>query len=370
MTFRRAPESGALSLGPTFSQRTDPRVFSPEDWDSAWEQGWFRMRQTMFTTSFLEFERRFHSAVWLRVGLPRLEPDHKAQQLKKLNRAFRVEIRPAPATGPSDAQESLYRRYRDSVEFEPAPSLRDLLLGTAEFSSFPTWQIELFDGPTLIAAGFFDRGDRAAAGIVSFYDPMYRKHSLGKDLIYRKMEFCRAEGMDSFYPGYLAPGEPRFDYKRSLGAATLEYLDLGTGVWLPFPQSGPQPDPLADMTQRLEAVQRRLQVLGFRPALRRFLHLDINLNSQLEGLGLFDYPVFLDCFPRPGHPPFVVLVYDPRDDLFHLFQCRSVYRFDFPGDDEEVFESDLLVAERSLFATPDPEELVASLAWFPLPVRG
>lgn len=354
----------------SFAERTSPRGFRPDDWDLAWEKGWFRMRQTLFTTNFLEFDRRFHSAVWLRVGLPSLEPDGKFRFLKKQNRQFRSEIRPCPASGPTLLQEVLYQRYRNAVAFEPAPTLRDLLLGETGESVFPTWQIELFDGDTLVAAGFFDRGHLAAAGIVSFYDPDYKKHSLGKDLIYRKMEFCRTEGLEYFYPGYLAPGEPRFDYKRDVGAETLEYLDIATGIWEPFPRTGPQPDPLADMVGRLETLQQRLNAMGFQPALQRFLHLDINLNPQVDGLGLFDFPVFLDCFPRPGLAPLMVIVFDPRDDRYHLLQCRSVYRFDFPGEEDGVFESDLLLADRSLLSTPDPDELVAGLAWFPFPVRG
>jgi len=64
------------------------------------------------------------------------------------------------------------------------------------------------------------------------------------------------------------------------------------------------------------------------------------------------------------------MVFDPRDDRYHLLQCRSVYRFDLPEGEDGVFESDLLLAERSLLSTSDPEELVAGLAWFPFPVRG
>ena len=85
----------------------------------------------------------------------------------------------------------MYQRYRSSLEFEPAPTLRDLLFGDDSRSLFPTWQVELFDGETVVAAGFFDRGEKAAAGIICFYDPAWRKYSLGKDLIYRKMAQCR-----------------------------------------------------------------------------------------------------------------------------------------------------------------------------------
>lgn len=353
-----------------FAHRTIPEPFLPQDWDDAWALGWFRMRQSLFTTHFLEFERRFHSAVWLRVGLEAWQTEAAFVALKRRNRDFRVEFSPA-AGPPSDAQEAVYQRYRDSVAFEPAPTLRDLLLGDDTRSLFPTWQVELYDGARLIAGGFFDRGQRATAGIVSYYDPDYRRHSLGKYLIYLKMEYCREAGMAHFYPGYLAPGEPRFEYKRGLGAATLEYLSLADGSWHALLPGAPVPDPLADMIERLIGLKTRIEGLGWQPRLQHFLHLDINLNPQVRGLGLFDFPVFLDCLPREEGAPQVVAVYDPRDAQYHLLQCRSVYRFDLAGGSGGgVFESDLLSVERSLFSSPDPGDLAACLAWFPFPVRG
>lgn len=357
----------------SFARRTNPEPFLPRDWDDAWALGWFRMRQSLFTTHFLEFERRFHAAVWLRVDLKRWIHEPGFTSLRKRNRHFRVEFAPGDPGGPSDAQEAVYRAYRDSVAFEPAPTLRDLLFGEDTRSRFPTWQVGVFDGERLIAGGFFDRGRNAAAGIVSYYDPEYRKFSLGKYLIYLKMEFCQRQGAAYFYPGYLAPGEPRFDYKRGIGASALEYYALATSDWRPYPAQGPAPDPLADMIADLKEVRLRLEGLGFHPELRSFLHLDINLNPQVQELGLFDYPVFLDCFPRPGVPPSLVIVSDPRDGECHLLQCRSVYRFDFPSDpggEDGVFESDLLVVDRSLFSSSDPGELAACLAWVPFPVRG
>ena len=345
-----------------FAQRTFPDHFLADDWDEAWARGWFRMRQNLFTTHFLEFDRKFHAALWLRVRLSDLVPDKKFLELKKFNRGFRAEFRTVDPV-PSRKHEELYRIYRQSLTFEPALNLRDLLLGGDSRSVFPTWQVELYDGETLIAAGFFDGGKRAAAGISCFYNPAYHKHSLGKYLIYLKMEFCQNQGLELFYPGYLAPGEPRFDYKRHIGAATLEYLELSSGLWRPYPTAEPVPDPLEEMIARLTELQSMMDH-GLAPKLRRYLHLDINLNPQIQGLGLFDFPVFLDCFPEEGASPVLVVVWDPRNGLYQLLHCKSVYRFEGGEKDEDVFESDLLLVERSLYASPLPEELGACLIGF------
>lgn len=353
-----------------FARRITPEHFLPSDWDDAWAQGWFRMRQTLFTTHFLEFDREFYAAVWLRVGLSDQVLDRRFQTLQKRNRDLRVEFAPLGTQGPSDAHEALYQRYRRSLTFEPAPTLRDLLYGNAFHDRFPSWRADLWDGSRLVASGIFDRGDRAAAGINCFYDPEEHRRSLGKYLIYKKMEFCLEEGDEWFYPGYAAPGQPRFDYKWQLGAPTLQYLDLVSGTWVDREASEPVPDPLGMMVEKLTALGPFWTARPVPPRVRRYLHLDINLNPQIQGMGLFDFPVFLDCFPTPGMSPPLVVVFDPRDGRFHLLHCRSVYRFERFGSDLEVFDSDLLMVERLLFSSDDPGEVAAVLGGFTVTAGG
>jgi hypothetical protein len=348
----------------TFARRIIPEHFLASDWDDAWSRGWFRMRQTLFTTHFLEFDRQFHSAVWLRVGLTRWQGGKRLETLEKRNRRFRIDFHRLDVKGPSDAHEELYQRYRRSLAFEPAPTLKDLLYGNAFHDMFPSWVADLFDGDKLIASGIFDLGEDAASGINTCYDPEYSKFSLGNYLILKKLEFCRDRGLSWFYPGYVAPGQPRFDYKWSLGAETLEYLDIGSGVWFHRDPGDPVPDPLQEMCERLCHLGPFWNGRVVLPQVRSYLHLDINLNPQVQGMGLFDFPVFLDWFPISGASPPLVVVYDPRDGQYHVLHCRSVYRFERPGTDPTIFDSDLLHVERVLFSSADPAELAAVLSGF------
>ena len=344
-----------------FAKRITPEQFEGEDFDEAWARGWFRMRQTLFTTHFLTFDRRVFAALWLRVGLPGLLPDRKFLELKKLNRRFRAEFGSSNPTEIPTRHEELYQLYRNSLAFEPAPTLRDLQFGDSAQSLFPTWQVELFENEVLVAVGYFDIGNLSAAGIISFYNPAYRKNSLGKYLIYLKMEYCQARGLDYFYPGYLAPGETRFDYKRTMGTATLEYLELASGTWRPYPAMGSPSNPLSTMTTKLSAMGEVLEAQGLSPKIWNYLHLDINLNPQVRGMNLFDFPVFLECFPEVESAPSLVVVYDPPGDRYFLLHCGSVYRFDMAPRDE-VFGSDLLAVVRFLFSSSVPEEIAACLA--------
>ena len=337
-----------------FARRIVPEQFALSDWDHAWSLGWFRMRQTLFTTHFLCFERRIYSAVWLRVGLAGFAHDKSLASLRKRNLKLRWEFSVLEGT-PDEAHEELFQRYRDGLAFEPAQTLADLL---GDNNRFNTWQVDVFDGESLIASGVFDFGHRAAGGIVSYYDPSYKKYSLGRWLILEKMEFCRKQGLEWFYPGYAVPGQPRFDYKWGIGTSTLEYYDLATESWRPYDAEAPIPDPLKEIRERLTDLQQRLGEKGVEVPLKAYLPLDINLNPQVQGGGLFDFPLFLDCLPEPGCVPNLVAVFDPRVGRFHLLRCRSVYRLLSASDDPTTFSTDLLMMERLLFSTDEVEEIL------------
>ncbi len=337
-----------------FARRANPSAHLPEDWDSAWARGWFRMRQHLFTTHFLGFDQTFYSAVWLRVDLSRWIHDKNFDALRRKNKDFRIEFRRLDARGPRAEQEALYQKYRRSLSFEPAPTLRDLLFGEERRLLFPTWEVSLYDGD-LIASGIFDVGGQAAAGIVCFYHPDYRKYSLGKYLIYAKMDWCRQRELDWFYPGYVAPGQPRFDYKLDLGTEAIEYLELATGLWRRY-QPGLVPDPLREMTDRLSLLESVMDEHRVPVRLMRYRHIDINLNPQVQGLGLFDYPVFLDCFPGATAAPALIVVHDPRDGQYHLLRCRSIHHFGGRSEDG-VYSSDLLATEPTVVSSEDPEEM-------------
>lgn len=345
-----------------YAQRITPENLRDDDWDHAWQRGWFRMRQSLFTTHFLEFDRHFHSAVWMRVDLSRWGDDRRRNALAKRTRHLRSQFQLLDPRGADAVHEDLYRRYRESLAFQPAPTLKDLLVGDSPHSAFPTWQLDLWDGNKLVASGILDRGAQSSAGICSYFDPDYRSLSLGKELIYRKMEWCREQGQRWFYPGYIAPGAPRFDYKLQLATDALEAFSLADGDWVSFDPATQRIDPLVDIRHRLEALADLLAQSAPRPRIQNYLHLDINLNPQLRGTPLFDDPVFLDCLPGMAAYPVLVVIFDPRDGLYRLRHCRSVYRFDHGEGDPDVYDSDLLFVERELFATPDVNEMVECLA--------
>ncbi|WP_266368183.1 GNAT family N-acetyltransferase [Tellurirhabdus rosea] len=193
--------------------------------------GYFRMHQNIFTCRIVCFDEAFYSVHWLRIVLADVVYGKKQQQVLKANSRFSVRVQPFVLT---DEMEELYARYRASVNFDAPLSVESWLYDGDRYTTFDTQLVEVRDGTRLIAGGIFDCGYDSIAGIMNFYDPDYRKFSLGKYLMLQKIEYARQQQKAYYYPGYLIHRYPKFDYKLFACEAATEVFDEATNQWLPF----------------------------------------------------------------------------------------------------------------------------------------
>lgn len=203
----------------------------PTQLDGFLSLGWFRIQQTIFTTNFIYFDDQVYDAIWLRVRLHDFTSDKKYKTLLRKNSRFRTEIKSLNIT---PAHEALYTSYKGSISFEGASSLHSLLYGNSDFNVYNTQMMHVYDGDLLIGVGCFDLGKNSAAGICSIYHPAYKKFSLGKYMIYEKIQYCKRENYTYFYPGYFVPGYPMFDYKLEIGMPMIDYFDPVQKKWFGF----------------------------------------------------------------------------------------------------------------------------------------
>jgi leucyl-tRNA---protein transferase len=336
-----------------FAQVHSPQSISAEDLDRYLTQGWFRMGQTIFTTSFLNFNRQLYSAIWLRVDLASFFSDKLQQKLFRLNEGFRAEFQPLSLTR---QKEELYANYRQAISFEASASLRQLLFRDSVANIYNTLEANLYHGDKLIASGFFDLGNKSAAGIISFYDPAYKKYSLGKYLIYLKMHYCKKMGIRYFYPGYFVPGYYSFDYKLAIGRPALEYLDLESGRWGSIEEFSMASSPLERMHERLNSLKAVMDSSGIASQILKYEFFDVNLVPDLSGAELFDYPLLL--YPViTDHVSDPVIVFDIRDAHYHLVKCRIVHNPGGYDSVEDGFLSNLLMVDREMYTTGSAEEM-------------
>jgi arginine-tRNA-protein transferase len=339
-----------------FAQVHCPAALAPHELDAYLERGWFRMRQNIFTTNFVHFKDQFYSALWLRVTLADLKPDSSRDKLFRQNAIFRTEIRPASVT---DEKEALYTRYREQIPFEPMASLRQLLYGdVSTIDIYNSFEVAVYDGDNLIAIGFFDVGGISAAGIVSVYDPAYKKYSLGKYLIYLKMEYCKKMSLQYFYPGYFVPGYKAFDYKLTIGRSALHFLALRSQEWISIDRFSQEYIPYAAMQNKLDEVQRILGGRNLESKVLKYEFFDANLFPELRNAALFDFPVMLICSDAWNNDLNHVIVFDVRDAHFHLLQCIPVYIPNIQAKDPDFYSEYIIKEEHEIFSSSAAQDIV------------
>lgn len=340
-----------------FAQARSPEQLTPSQLDAYLEQGWFRMGQTIFTTNFVRFQRQVYSTIWLRVFLSEYQPDQAQIKLFKRNAIFRSTIQPAILT---PEKEELYLRYQQSLPFPTSESLRHLLLGDSDTPSiYTTYEATVYDGTRLIAIGFFDVGETSAEGIVSVYDPAYKKYSLGKYLIYQKMKYCQHLKLHYFYPGYFVPGNSYFDYKLSIGRPALQFLQLCTQHWLGIGAFSEESIPYSVMHTKLLHVQKLLEQAKLESRIVNYEFFDANLLPALRESELFDFPVFLFCEGVSAEDRLALVVFNASDSRYHLFMCVPFWKPDIVNPDTAFYSSYVLKTIHELHATSEVEEMVA-----------
>lgn len=342
-----------------FAAVNHPETLTPEEIDSYLFRGWFRMGPTIFTTNFLSFKERLYGAIWLRVNLETYRGERTQTKVFRLNNSLRTEIKRATIT---DEKEKLFETYKLSVAFEASASVKHLLLGKSDRSAYDTYEVNIYDNEKLIACGYFDHGATSAMGISCFYDPAYKKHSLGKYLIYLKMAHCKTLGLKYFYPGYFVPGYSFFDYKLTMAKDSLEYLQLETQQWHPIKNFVNELAPLEIMRAKLLALQERLSLEGVPCTIMRYEFFDANLIPDLAGAELFDFPLFL-FFPGPLQEPInQFVIYDVIDQQYHLIRCRGVWKTNSGNASDTIYSSYVLKLEDNLFSTRVMEMIAALIA--------
>lgn len=341
-----------------FAELHYPSSLSPHELDTYLANGWFRMGQTIFTTNFLRFGRNYYSAIWLRIDLQHHTPSKTQQKLFKVNSSFFVEIQHAKIT---DKHEVLFEKYKSSMSFDTASSLRFLLHHDGVNDVYDTFFINIYDGIKLIATGVFDMGKDTSAGISCFYDPDYKKNSLGKYLMYLKMEYSKKRGVKYFYTGYFAPGYPLFDYKLDLSRPNLEYLDVVTEKWMPFAEFSYNTIPLDIMCEKLKTLQEVLEKQQHKITFFHYPYFDTEMNNELNGAGLLDYPAFLYCFEVDESLNKLLIVYDIRDAQYHLLGCHALYKLVYEINDEDNYRSHLIEPLRVMYSCSTIAEMAVEL---------
>lgn len=346
-----------------FAEKHYPENLLPDELDTYLEKGWYRMGQTIFTTHFLCFGEQFYSAIWVRLPLTQYQFRKGLRKLIQRNE-FNFKVVFGKATL-SREKERLYNRYRLAFPGVLASSLKEALLDGEESNIYDTREVMVYHNNQLIACSFFDIGSRSAASIIGMYDPDYHKYSLGFFTMLMEIRYCIENNIPYYYPGYVVPGYPRFDYKLRIGE--VEYYDLHTDAWIPISGLMASDIPLAKMHQQLSILQKGLEATGVSSKLLHYPLFEANLFSFWRAQ-YFDYPILLHCYPETTGNFFLIITYDIREQAYLLLKCSLFEDIQMLLNesylmslDQTKYFAELLVVDQRLWQSASVEEIAAML---------
>ena len=159
------------------------------------------------------------SVVNIRLGLDQYSIKKRHRKIKS-----RVENRFTITCGEvtlRDEHQRLYEQHKSRFKGFIHATLDEYLHAGFHSTVFDTMQICVFDGDQLIAASYFDLGERSMASLIGMYDEAYADYSLGIYTMLKEIEFGQSTHRRWYYPGYVLDKPSSFDYKLQLG--NMEY---------------------------------------------------------------------------------------------------------------------------------------------------
>lgn len=254
-----------------------PTSLSATELDEYLARGWRPLGQRIYTADFIQLELgEIFSVVPTRLPLTsHLWRKRQRKLLRKNNQTFRIEIRSAEIT-----QEK--RRVNEQYLLEnPTKSLEELQIHT-EFDGrkiFNTLECAVYKEDELVAFSFFDVGQNSAYSKAGIYHPAYKDYSLGTYTMLLEIEWCKENGLQYYYPGYISPDIPLFDYKTKIGE--VEFWSLQFRKWLPFTSfDNTKHGPLTLILDHTEELQKELEVLDYRVPMYQYVFFEMQMMQK------------------------------------------------------------------------------------------
>ncbi|MEC7987110.1 MAG: hypothetical protein VX278_18215 [Myxococcota bacterium] len=250
------------------------------------------MQQSIFTCRYLFQGGTLSTAVWLRLPLHQYSFSKSLRRLINRNaKKFDVSISRYQNT---PEKERLYQRYKSNFQGRLSDSLYESLGLDREVSIFQSLQTEVrYDGK-LVAFSVFDTGSRSLQSICGIYEPSLSKYSLGLYTMLLEVKYGVENGMEYFYPGYIAPGRTVFDYKlRTRGTEYFEPADMN---WYPIAQLDREDLPSESMIRKLKKLQEYLSALRIDNQLYIYPPYQVVASDKRMGSYLAT-PLYVECIP-------------------------------------------------------------------------
>jgi arginyl-tRNA--protein-N-Asp/Glu arginylyltransferase len=201
---------------------------SPEQMDALWESGWRHFGTHFFRYSLGLYEAEIRRVQPLRIRLKDFSFSKSQRRVLRRNQDLQTIIRPAEIT---TEKELLFELHRRRFKRDAPFSLYDFLSYDPARVPCKALEVCVYLETELLAASFFDVGERAVSSIYAMFAPEAAERSLGIYTMLLEIDWARENKKDFLYQGYAYEGNSFYDYKKRFRA--LEKFDW-KGNWEGF----------------------------------------------------------------------------------------------------------------------------------------
>jgi arginyl-tRNA--protein-N-Asp/Glu arginylyltransferase len=305
-----------------FSRIKYPKQLSKAELDEYLATGWRCMGQAIYTSHFMFFPpqsgKRVYSTLPSRLPLQGYAFRKSLRKIhRKVHQKFRVEV---GQSAHFDAQkERVNQAYARQFPGKAINKPEEFLINIHGRNTFDTREVCVYDGDQLIAFSFFALGNNSIYSKQGIYDPHYRNYSLGFFTMLEEISFAIAAQLDYYYPGYVVPGYPEFDYKHRIGP--LEYFDLPSDEWKPYSTLQEEKVPIHQMNQQLQWLKEELASQNLSGHLGFYRFFDIRF-YDVRPFPFLEFPLILLIASDAPQQHCPIAVFHPQQQRFTLYNCR------------------------------------------------
>lgn len=270
-----------------------PERVSPSELDDYLGAGWRCTGQSIYTSHFMRFPPEAHGRIYSTIPTRlKLQGYSFRKNLRKLYRKVQqqFEVHSGMPLAWDKAMEDVHEKYQSALPDRPLADLEVYRQRPAGPFTFDTRCVKVYHEGQLIAFSLFNLGEESLYSSQGIYDPDWSRYSLGFFTMLEEIRYAQETGRSYFYPGYVVPGYPEFDYKKRVGP--LEYFLLPSREWVPETEVGPELIPVNQMRAALQALQTRLQNAGIDSHLMEYALFDIRF-FDTRPLPFLEFPLLL-----------------------------------------------------------------------------
>lgn len=211
---------------------TQPAV-TPAELDLLLAEGWRHFGPQFFRYNLAIYQNEIRRVIPLRIRLSEFQLSKSQRRVLRNNADTDVQIGPVTIT---PEIEDLFERHKRRFKQHPPDSISTFISAEPNEEPCETFQLSVRKDGQLLAAGFFDTGERSLSGIYTSFEPEETQRSLGVLTILKEIEHAIETGREFYYQGYCYSGSSFYDYKKRFYGTEAYAWD---GRWVPLPR-GPE----------------------------------------------------------------------------------------------------------------------------------